>query len=259
MSVIKSFFSAISMYSRLPVPQVEWKEENHRWSLCFFPIIGAFIGALLLLWYKISVTFSVNTLLFSAVCTVIPIVITGGIHLDGFCDVCDAKASHSEREKQLEIMSDSHIGAFAAIGLAVYLLLQTALFSEIIGIDTMLVCAFAFVQSRAFSALAAVTFKSAKKDGTLAAFSKPAYRLATVFVQLIVLAVSACTMLYVNPLCGMAALCGGLIAFAYYRVFSYKKYGGITGDLAGYFLQICEIAEIFAVIAAEKIIGVIVL
>ena len=49
MHILRSFASAFLMYSRIPMPQVEWKEENRRYALCFFPLIGAVIGAVFIL------------------------------------------------------------------------------------------------------------------------------------------------------------------------------------------------------------------
>ena len=45
-SLWNSFLIALSMYSRIPVPQAEWTEKNLCWALCFFPLVGAVIGAL---------------------------------------------------------------------------------------------------------------------------------------------------------------------------------------------------------------------
>lgn len=242
MHIIKSFFSAFLMYSAIPVPQVEWKEENRRYALCFFPFVGVIIGGLTTLWYCFCVKFNVDKILFSAVMTAIPILITGGIHLDGFCDVCDAKACMGTKEKMLEVMSDPHVGAFAAIKLAVYLLVQTAFFSQIKSTEIMLICAFGFVLSRALSGLAAVTFKCAKSDGTLQKFIVPADKKITVFSEIIFIVITVFLMTFFDGLCGIFGVLGGLVSFAYYRFFSYKKFGGITGDLAGYFLQVCELS-----------------
>ena len=55
MRIIKSFFIAFSMYSKIPMPQFQWKDEDMRYALCFFPWVGAVIGALWYLW-KCSVT-----------------------------------------------------------------------------------------------------------------------------------------------------------------------------------------------------------
>lgn len=254
MHIIKSLFSAFLMYSRIPVPQVEWKEENRRYSLCFFPLIGAVIGGISLLWYIFCQDFGVNVFLFSAVLTTIPIIVTGGIHLDGFCDVCDAKACCGSRERMLEIMSDSHIGAFAAINLTIYVLLQTGLFSQINSISVMSICSIGYIQSRAWSALGAVAFKAAKKSGTLQSFTEPAHKKITVFVETAILALSSLAMILIEPICGISAICGGTAAFVYYRIFSYRKFGGTTGDIAGYFLQICELLIIAFAVFANMIV-----
>lgn len=253
MFVIHSFFSAFLMYSRIPMPSVEWKEENRRYALCFFPLIGAVIGALLLLWYQICLLLGFGALLFATGGAAIPIVVTGGIHLDGFCDVCDAKASCGSRWRMFEIMSDSHIGAFAAIKLALYLLLQGGIFAEIYetkSMELILVCGLLFVLSRALSGLAAVTFKSAKSRGTLQQFTKPAHRGITIAAEGFFLLASCAAMLLINLAGGIGAVLGAATVFVYYRVFSYRTFGGITGDLAGYFLQLCELAGAgFAVLA----------
>ena len=47
MSIINSFFIALSMYSRIPVPRVDWEKENMRYAMCFFPMIGVVIGAVI--------------------------------------------------------------------------------------------------------------------------------------------------------------------------------------------------------------------
>ena len=57
MSVIKSFFIAFSIYSKIPVPQFAWKEEDMRYTLCFFPWVGAVIGLCFLLWNRFAERF----------------------------------------------------------------------------------------------------------------------------------------------------------------------------------------------------------
>ena len=219
MIFLKSLVTAFLMYSKIPMPRVEWKDENRRYALCFFSLIGAVIGALFLLWRLLCRELEIGLLLNSAVCTAIPILITGGIHLDGFCDVSDAAASYADRPRRLEILSDPHIGAFAAIKLAVYLLIQTALFSELSDFRTELVTALGFVISRAFSGLAAVVFDNAKKSGSLWAFTEPAHRTATLAVLGIVIVICAAVMIIVNPVCGGLAVIAGIISFVCYILF----------------------------------------
>ena len=120
--MLKSLISAFLMYSRIPMPQIGWTEENRRYALCWFPMIGLVNGGLLLGWYWLAAQFSLSSLLFGVIAVCIPLLVTGGIHLDGFCDVEDARASCAEKSRKLEIMSDPHIGSFAVMHLVLYLL-----------------------------------------------------------------------------------------------------------------------------------------
>ncbi len=255
MIFLRSLAAAFLMYSKIPVPSVEWRDENRRYALCFFPLIGAVIGALFLLWRQFCRYAELGLLLNAAVCTVIPILITGGIHLDGFCDVSDAVSSCAERPRKLEILSDPHIGAFAAIKLAVYLLIQTALFSEVALFRAEIVIALGFVMSRALSGLAAVVFRNAKRSGSLWAFTEPAHRTVTLSVLGVIIAVCAAAMVIISPLCGGAACIACIAAFVVYRLYSYKQFGGITGDTAGWFLQVCELSVLAAAVVGEKVGG----
>lgn len=247
MSLLKSLCSAFLMYSRIPFPKVEWKEENRRYSLCFFPLIGAVIGVCLLLWHRVCGMLESGNLLFSVGCTVIPIAVTGGIHLDGFCDVNDALASCASREEMLKIMKDPNIGAFALIRLCVYLLIQTAVFSELRDFSPLLLCSLCFVQSRAWSGLAAVTFPNAKGQGSLQSFSKPAHKKITIITEMIWLTASSLAMIMIQPYLGASAAICGIVSFIYYYYFSKRKFGGITGDLAGWFLQTAELTALISI------------
>lgn len=241
MHIIRSLFMAFSMYSRIPVPQVEWKEENRRYALCFFPLIGAVIGGFLLAWQHFCVWAQIGVILYAAGCVLIPILVTGGIHMDGYLDVCDAKNSFGDRDKLFAIMKDSHIGAFAAIHLALYLLMQFALFTEVDSWQKMVVVGCGFVESRAISGLAAVTFQNARGEGTLQNFTESAHRRITIVAEFVILAFAAAGMVIMGGFMGVAAFAAGIVVLAFYKRFAYRKFGGITGDLAGYFLQLCEI------------------
>lgn len=252
MILLKSLCSAFLMYSAIPVPRVEWREENRRYALCFFPLVGAVTGGVLMAWRYLCDLLGAGDMLFAAVACAIPIAVTGGIHLDGFCDVVDAQSSHAERPRKLEIMSDPHIGAFAAIWLGVYLLLQFGLFTQTRDVA---VVAIGYALSRAMSGLAAVTFKSAKSGGTLQNFVRPAHRTATIVVLAVIIAASAAGMVAVSPVRGGAAVIAAAGTFLFYRVFAYRQFGGITGDLAGFFLQICELAVLAGAVAGGFVLS----
>ena len=259
MIILRSLVSAFLMYSRIPMPQVEWKEENRRYSLCFFPLVGAVIGLLFILWRHFCAWFGIGNFLAGAVSVIIPILVTGGIHLDGFCDVIDAKSSFGDRAKKLEIMSDPHIGSFAAMRLCIYLILQTALLCEIKNISTIIIIAVGFVLSRSLSGIAAVTFKNAKSSGFLQEFSNPAHKKITLFTLSAIVILCFAAMLFQNVISGISVIIGTILCFAYYRFSAYKNFGGITGDLAGWFLQICEMSILIFAIIGEKISEVFVL
>ena len=160
MSIINSFFIALSMYSIIQVPRVDWKKENMRYAMCFFPMIGVVIGAVMYLAGWLLDKTSVGGLFRGVVFTLIPIIITGGIHMDGFMDTMDALGSWGDREKKLEILKDSHAGAFAILGMGCYLMWSVAVWSELPA-EVLRVCGVSFVLSRALSGFSVVTFPAA--------------------------------------------------------------------------------------------------
>lgn len=253
MTVFRSLISAFAMYSRIPMPKIEWKEENHRYALCFFPLIGAVTGWLYLLWFYICAALGINDFINGAVSMALPLLVTGGIHADGFCDVTDARACLGDRNKKLEVMSDPHIGSFAVIHSAVYFILQAAVFSGVRTLNTAVIIALCFVMSRAFSGLAAVTMKCAKKEGTLQSFSEPAHKSITIAILIAVCASSYLLMLAADIWAGASVLLVFFLCLLYYRISAYRDFGGITGDTEGWFLQICELAAPAAALVTELI------
>lgn len=102
MDLFGSFVIACSMYSRIPMPQVDWTENRMKYAMCFFPLIGVIMGAAL--WLTALIGENVHTLeegslLWAVMGTILPLLITGGIHLDGYLDVTDARSSYGDRRK----------------------------------------------------------------------------------------------------------------------------------------------------------------
>ena len=125
--MISTVIVAFSMFSAIPMPQTEWTNKSMRYALCAFPLIGAVIGALVCLWRFVCLRMEFSEWILAAGICVLPVLVTGGIHLDGFCDTADALASHQDTEKKLQILKDPHMGAFAAIWLGCYFIAQLAL------------------------------------------------------------------------------------------------------------------------------------
>ena len=240
MRIVKDFCIAFSMYSQIPMPQFEWKEEDMKYALCFFPWVGAVIGACVYVWWRFCESLGVGVLCRSLVGAAIPLLVTGGFHADGYMDTCDAFHSYRPREKKLEILKDSHIGAFAVIMLAVYGLLYLGAISEIQSENILGIVCTGFVLARILSGISVVTFSSAKKEGTLWIFADSAKKK---FVRMILCAqgiVCVGFMLWQSPWAGAVTGVAALCVFMAYYFRCRKELGGITGDTAGYFVLVCE-------------------
>ena len=243
MSVLKSFCLAFSMFSKIPSPKVEWTEENRKYLFCFFPCVGAVVGAgMYVLWLLrlkagIFIPFSV----FALVGTVFPILITGGIHMDGFLDTMDAIHSYQSRERKLEILKDSHVGAFACISLACYLLLYGAAMYLLLDERQVIFLAVGFILSRTLSGLAILTVEGAKKEGLLYTMSGSAGKRVVLPVLFLWIFLSGIVSCYLCGIWGIGCIAVSLAFFLYYIHMARRSFGGLTGDLAGWFVTVYEL------------------
>lgn len=247
-----SFGIAFSMYSRIPMVRCDWTEENMKYVMCFFPWIGAVIGALCFGWYHLASWLSVDAVLAVIILMMIPFFVTGGIHLDGMLDTADALSSWRPMERRIEILKDSHAGAFAIITCVTYFFL---LYGVTHSIDQAIlpVYAFTFVVSRSLSGFAVVTFPKMKKEGTVADFSKKAETKRIQVTLICYLAIAFILMIWIDPGYGIAGTVGALLTFAYYHYMAMKNFGGINGDLAGWFLSMCELVMPACMVAVQLI------
>lgn len=270
MNAAYSFFIAMSMYSKIPMPTVEWTKERMKYVMCFFPVVGIIQGMILGAWFYLGLkTFRLSAFTAALTGTAVPLLVTGGIHMDGFLDTMDALHSYGDRKKKLEILKDPHIGAFALISMAVYLLLYagavceyTLVLENTLGDGMGLLCflpMFFFVMERAFSGLSVVCFRSAKEDGLAAGFAKASEkkREKTALLMWILVCLGAVYLAGAIGLKGAGYLGGALAAvhilvFGWYGWMSKKEFGGVTGDLAGWFLQVCELCCFAATAALLK-------
>ena len=251
MNIIKSMAIAFSSYSRIPMPQFAWKEENMRYVMAFFPLVGVVIGGLEYLWFLLVQAAGIGSLAFCLIAGVIPVLVPGGFHIDGFMDTSDAVCSRQDREKKLQIMKDSHTGAFAVIRLLAAAGIYVAAVSQIRTSGAMLIFALSFVVSRCLSAFAVLHFQSASRKGSLFFTASAAVRRTNTVVVCLLFLVSAALMIALSWLPGLFCVLAALGSFGYYRFMSYRQFGGITGDLAGYFVVISEVAMAVLIAAGE--------
>lgn len=252
MHILKSLAIAFSIYSKIPVPQFEWTDEDMKYVLCFFPWIGVVIGICIYLWSCLCSAYGIGKTGYALIGAALPIAITGGFHVDGFMDTMDALHSYQTRERKLEILKDSHIGAFAVIMLSLYGLVYIGAFSEITDMCLLKIVCGGFFLSRCLSGIGVVSFPLAKKDGMLCQFAKSAKKAAVKRLLYLQCAACVCFMFWQSPGAGMAVSLAAFAVWAYYYHMTKKEFGGITGDTAGWFVLVCEVC----IVAAAAVINV---
>lgn len=254
-----SFKIAFAMYSRIPMPRAEWEKKNTSFVMCFFPLIGGVIGLVtwsvfLLKEWLPGKGIVFDDFFFTVLLVLIPIIITGGIHMDGFMDTQDALASWQPKERRLEILKDSHAGAFAVLSCGVFLQIYAGVYSALTK-DSVKVVALSFLLSRTLSGLSVLLFPQARKEGEglAASFSANAEKKTGKIVLGVYLIVLCAVIITVGGYIGFFSLAAAALIYVYYYRMSINKFGGLTGDLAGYFLQICELSMAAAAVAADVI------
>lgn len=246
MKIIKSIIVAFSMYSKIPMPRFEWDSEDMKYHLIFFPWVGAVIGCLEYLLLLVFEKYHIPQYAFGALAMVIPLVITGGFHVDGFMDTEDALSSWKTKEERLEILKDPHIGAFSVIHLA---MIGLVLFASLCVMDEKGFAGwcFSFFIARALSGICVVKAKKAKADGLLHTEAKTAGENVVCFFLVVELLGCMAFEIIINPLC---ALLQGIVALVMTFVYLWganKNFGGVTGDLAGWFVVVTEVVMAAAV------------
>lgn len=248
MHLIKSAVIAFSMYSRIPMPQFTWEDKDMRWVFCFFPLVGLLLGFLFLTAFLLFTAFGLPELLRAAALAALPLLLTGGIHMDGFLDTSDALACLGEREKKLEVLRDSHVGAFALIHGLIYMTLWAGAAGSLKSVRQTELMAVCFVLSRAFSGLTFVHFPDARGDGLKTTFTKSAGRMAVSVCCVCYLAAGFGLLVWLDARAAFWLFAAALALLLYYARMSRKQFGGLTGDLAGFYLQLQELSYLLVVV-----------
>ena len=255
MNFIYSICAAFSMFSALPAPQVPWEREKIRYMLAALPLVGLVIGGAEWLWFLFRSWLSFGPVLHGVGMTLIPLLLTGGIHLDGFMDTVDALKSHAAPEKKRAILKDPHAGAFAVIGLGAYLLAYFGLCAELpLFRKTVLLLGLIHVMSRSMSAVSGTVLPVGPGKGTLNLFHQAAdKKVAVMAVCWVVL--SAAAMVAVWPLVGLVMALGAAATWLLVRRMAMKQFGGMSGDIAGFQLQVSELVMLILLVVTERMLA----
>jgi adenosylcobinamide-GDP ribazoletransferase len=241
------FWIALQFLTIIPMPfKKEPEMREIASSLVFFPIVGLLIGLLLFLanWGLGEVFSPVVTAAFTLLVWVL---ISGAMHLDGLADSCDGLAGNTA-EKRLEIMKDSHTGAFGVVGISLLLLVKFAAIVSLSGWEWE-----ALVLAPVFGTwamvLAITVFPYARKNGVGQAFKQG----ATIFKLLIATIITLAAAALLAGWWGVVIMAITCLVTVLVGVFFKSRLGGLTGDTYG---AIKEVSEAIVLILTPVLLSI---
>lgn len=233
-----AFFMAWMMFFYVPCPVTKWDEKKKQEMLVCFPLIGLMIGALDLAVYQLALHFKVYYL-GSALMAFMPWMLCGFIHLDGFMDCADAVLSCRDEKRRLEILKDSHVGAFAVISVLILGMLSFGSWLECIGKIPPLAIVLIPAASRATAGLCVLCFKPLPTSSYVPIHEEGIKKgciagLCIILASIIAIAFIFCKTGGFAPLA--AAFCSFLTVLELRR-----KLGAMSGDVSGCAICIGEL------------------
>ncbi len=243
--IFSSFVIALSFISVIPIPQKIiplWNSHTLRCFCVMLPVVGVLFSLLWsALWIVLTLPQNLSPILrgfFMMFCT---LALTGGLHLDGLMDTCDAIFSRRDRQTRLQILSDTHAGSFAVMGCVLVVLAKSLLFSELLSLTTNHYTLITIpVYSRLGMAVLLNTLPFAKTGGLAVMLGGSRRKRDNLFFAVMF---------------GLLCVLGGkflCVAFVMCLMFwgrvCVKIFGGITGDLLGAFVEISEVFMMSALV-----------
>ena len=240
---MRGFVTAVRTLTVFPIPGKD--EASLSSALPWFPATGATLGAILFGFSVLSgFLFPQSVLLTGGLVLLLQCVFTGGIHLDGLADACDALFSLTDRKKKLEIMKDSRLGTYGVLSLFFVLLIKWLLICELAEFREMGLLVLAMLISRTIQVELAVTMPYARTtEGTAKLFIEGAglkHRVAAWGSASILAAGFGPFALLALPL---ALLTGWFL-----KLYFSRKVGGVTGDLLGAASEYVELVVLAVVV-----------
>ena len=229
---MNSFLIGLQFLTRIHiVRQTVWTAEDFGRSTRFFPLVGLVLGICYAIaaWLLIfSGAFFGMSAVMAALLLILQLVLTGGLHADGFMDTADGVLSGRERERKLEIMKDSRVGSFGVVSFVLLMILQFALLHDMT-LYLLLPALFVMpIIGRMAMVLAVSCFPYARKDGVGKTFADMADRRTVVIAAV----TTAVLVVPIGFLATVALILGTIFALLFCRAMT-KSLGGVTGDVYG--------------------------
>ncbi|KZX75555.1 hypothetical protein A3715_14270 [Oleiphilus sp. HI0009] len=241
---------ALMFYTRIPLPSlsnVDQSTQDH--ASRYFPLVGWLVGS------TTALAFILLSHIFSQELSILLVILlgiymTGAFHEDGLADTCDGLGGGWSQEHILNIMKDSRLGTYGAVGLFFALALKFIALMQLPADYVPVVILVAHVFSRWYSVLVMRMMQYVRLDETSKAkpitkrFGNKDFSIATV------LSFPALILLPPNTI--IAVVLMGLPV--YYLAIKLKRWlGGYTGDALGAIQQISEIGFLLAVLALLRL------
>jgi len=242
--LFKGFIMALSMFTIIPTPYIEWDDEGAKNMMKFYPIIGVIVGVIWSLIYYLISNLNVSMVLKSTIVMMVPFIITGMLHLDGFMDACDAILSRRDRKEKLRILKDSTIGAFAVISLLILFFLQFGSIYSIIekNIPFYILILIPIVSrsSVAYFLLSRTTIK----ESTLGTYFKKGTNIKDIVIMIVSLTIMTIISFILLHYHGLILVLSIVLGVTWAVEKCKKEFGGISGDVAGFALVAGELIGI---------------
>lgn len=240
-STFKGFALALSMLSTLPFFRVhDFNKDINGYAVMFYPLVGFLLG--LILWgVYVLLNSYVPTTHLGIIIFALWVLLTGALHLDGFSDTVDGL--FVSREKALEVMKDSHIGGMGMIFTATFLILKA---STLAVSNALYLLPFVLATSRLNAVLAIYLFPyvSPSGIGTLAKKETKGFQVLIAFVYVILIGMwSVANMPNIVTL-----MFASLFVLFVIKLFFTKRYGGFTGDIYGFTIEVSELVLLNAIL-----------
>lgn len=245
-NLFKGFIMSLSMFTIIPVPYVNWDEDGAKNMMKCYPIIGAIVGFIWFISYKFINYFNISIVLKSALIMVIPFIITGMLHLDGFMDVCDAILSRRDRNEKLRILKDSTTGAFSVVSVIILFFIQFGAIHSFLEYNkSPYILIFLPIISRnivAYFMVSTITIK----ESTLGTYFKKGTNIKDKIILIIELLLVYIFFSITLGYIGIVILPIVIIAISLCVKKCFKEFGGISGDVAGFSLVIGEVVGLLS-------------
>ena len=253
---MRAFFIGLQFLTRIRlVRQTEWTMQDFGRSVKYFPLVGLVLGAIYgLLAYGLLVLLPARGLVIpphiaAVFFLALPILMTGGLHCDGFMDTMDGVFSGRSRERMLEIMKDSRVGSNGVFAFGVLLLFDWAMLLDMEPARLMAALFVMPIVARLMMMLVITLFPYARPQGMGKAFAACATKKVLCFAFFYTL-----VLIFPAGWLGGLSLLTALCFTTYFARYVTRLLGGVTGDVYGATATLSEAVVLFTFLAGSQFI-----